>query len=142
MSESKYFSKDELHCLACNFIVDNYLKHNGFELASGFPRPEYPNIVCRKNGQLYGIVVIPSIFPNYEIMTDNFRIKTVELCKKENTIALFAPVGFKSKNEEAVKEKVIKKTDELTVFFPGFIVLNDNEKQNLDIKANEFVKNL
>ena len=134
MEQNKYFSKDELHALACNFVVESYLKKNGFELAQGYPRREYPNIICRKNGQLFGIVVVPSIYPNYEIMTDHFRIKTVELCKKQNAVALFAPVGFKSDNENV---QSIEKNGKVKVFFPGFIVLNDNEKQNLSVKVDE-----
>ena len=133
-------TKDELLYLSCRFLVNNYLKQNNFEIENGFPRKAYPNIVCKKDGVTYGIVVIPSVFPNYEIMTDNFRIKTVDVSKKENAVALFAPVGLKSNDEERASQQVILKTDDFKVYFPGFIVLTDDEKQNLEIKASEFVR--
>ena len=31
MEQNKYFSKDELHALACNFVVESYLKKNGVD---------------------------------------------------------------------------------------------------------------
>lgn len=140
MSENKYFNLDELHALSCNFVVDNYLKQNGFELAEGFPRKQYPNIVCRKNGQLYGIVVIPSIFPNYEILTNEFRIDVVKLCKSQNAIALFAPVGFKAKDEKLASKSLVSKDGDFRIFFPGFVVLNEKETQNLSLKDDEYFR--
>ena len=140
MSENKYFNLDELHALSCNFVVDNYLKQNGFELAEGFPRKQYPNIVCRKNGQIYGIVVIPSIFPNYEILTNEFRIDVVKLCKSQNAIALFAPVGFKAKDEKLASKSLVSKDGDFRIFFPGFVVLNEKETQNLSLKDDEYFR--
>ena len=49
-------------------------------------------------------------------------------------------MGLKSNDEERASQQVILKTDDFKVYFPRFIVLTDDEKQNLEIKASEFVR--
>ena len=96
--------------------------------------------VCKKDDKEYGIVVLPSVYPNHEIMTDNFRLKVVELCKQHGSIALFAPVGLKSDNEENASKQVIAAGDDMKIFFPGFVVLTDEPTQKLDVKNDEYIQ--
>ena len=58
--KEKVLTKEELHYLACKYIVNEYLIKKGYKIGIGFPRKQYPNIVCKKDGVTYGIVVIPS----------------------------------------------------------------------------------
>lgn len=140
LNNKRILTKDDLHYLACNYIVKEYLIKKGYKIGTGFPRPVYPNIVCKKDDKEYGIVVLPSVYPNHEIMTDNFRLKVVELCKQHGSIALFAPVGLKSDNEEHASKQIVVAGDDMKIFFPGFVILTDEPTQKLDVKNDEYIQ--
>lgn len=131
---------EELHIMAIDYVVKNCLLKRGFTIEQGFPRKEFPNVVCKKDDQTYAIVIYPSVYPHYVAINDQYRLQLVELAKKNNAIALYAAVGYRSIDEERAKASVMLKGDVFHTAFPGFIILTDEEKQNMMVKAEELFR--
>ena len=140
LKEEDKLTTKEIFKMAVNFITKNVLLEKGVMIENGFPREDFPNIVCKRDGITYAIVVLPSIYPNYSFPTDEFRLQLVELCKKMNTTPLFAPVGYQSVDEARAKESLMLKGDVFKTQFPGFVYLTDEEKQDPKISVDKLFR--
>ena len=118
----------QLQAMAVKYIAEQVLAQRGFRIEPGFPRMASPNIVCEKDGKVYAIIAFPSVYPQFVGLSDEFRLKFVDLCKKNNSIPLFAPVGYRSVDEERAKASLVLKGDVFRVTFPGFLEMTDVEK--------------
>ena len=131
---------EELHAMAIDYVLKNILLKKGFKLEQGFPRKEFPNIVCKKDDKIYAIVVFPSVYPNFVALKDEFRLNFVKMAYERNCIPLYAPVGYKSIDEERANAQMMLKGDVFLTTCPGFIVLNDEEHQNQNVKQEELFR--
>ena len=129
---------DELTLMAINYLMTNVIIPRGFKIEPGFPRKELPQIGVKKDGVSYGIFVIPSVYPNYVTLQDEFRIKVVEMCEKADIVPLFAPVGYKSIDEDRAKESLTLKGDVFMTTFQGFLKLTKDEKQSYALTMENF----
>ena len=140
VNEEDKMKPEELHVMAIDYVVKNILLKKGFKIEQGFPRKEFPNIVCKKDDKVYAIVVFPSVFPNYVILRDEFRLDFVRMANEKGCIPLYAPVGYKSIDEERAKASMVLKGDVFLTTCPGFIILTDEEKQNLNVKQEDLFR--
>ena len=113
--------------MAVKYIAEQVIVQKGFKIEPGFPRMANPNIVATKDGKTYAIIVFPSVYPQFVGLSDDFRLKFVEMVKKNGGIALYAPVGYRSTDEERAKAGLALKGDVFRVTFPGFIELGEEE---------------
>ena len=114
--------------LAIKYIIDNVLIAKGFMIEQGFPRREFPNVVCRKDGKVYSIIIIPSVYPGFKAISDNMRLQFVWLCEKQNATPCFAPVGFRSEDDQRANAQLLLKGDVFRITFPGFLIFDNREK--------------
>lgn len=140
IEEKDVISPEELHSMAIDYVMKKVILPKGFKIEQGFPRRDFPNIVMKKDGKLYMVVVFPSVFPNYATPNDDFRHKVVEGAKKFDAIPLYAPVGYKSIDEARAKASLTLKGDVFQTTFPGFIIMTDDETQNFQVKPDEFFR--
>ncbi|MGM9969495.1 MAG: hypothetical protein ACI35S_03760 [Anaeroplasma sp.] len=131
---------EDLHSMAINHVMEKCLLPKGFKPNQNYPRRDFPNIVCKKDGITYAIVVFPSVFPNYVTMQDEFRLQFVEQAKKNNMIPLYAAVGYKSIDEARAKAGLTLKGDVFMTSFPGFIKLTDEPNQNFNVKIEDLFR--
>ena len=124
-------SNEQLVIMAVDHIVKTIIIPKGFKLEQGFPRKDFPNIICKKDGVLYTITVIPSVYPNFVALNDDFRLQIVDISNKINATALFAPVGYRSVDEERAKAQLVLRGDVFQTAFPGFVVLTDEPNQDI-----------
>ena len=130
IDEKDRISNSELADMAITYIMKNIIIPKGFKIEQGFPGKEVPNIICKRDGIVYAIMVVPSLFPDYITINDEFRLKLVSACLEHNTVPLYAPIGYKSIDEERAKAKLALKGDVFLTSFPGFVKLTNNEKQD------------
>lgn len=140
IEEKDKIKQEELHAMAIDYVMKKVILPKGFKVEQGFPRRDFPNIVCKKDGKLYMIVIFPSVYPNYVTMNDEFRLKIYENAQKFDAIALYAPVGYKSIDPERAKAQLTLKGDVFQTTFPGFIVLTGDEKQNFNVKPDDLLR--
>lgn len=119
--------------MATDYLMKNLLIPLGFKIEDGFPRPELPNIVMKKDGVSYAIIICPSVLPKYMIVNDEVRLKFVQMCKERNTTPLMAPVLYASIDKARAKEGIALKGDVFRTKCPGFIILNDEPEQDLTL---------
>ncbi|MCR5231502.1 MAG: hypothetical protein K6B64_02545 [Acholeplasmatales bacterium] len=140
IEEKDIIKPEELHSMAIDYVMKKVILPKGFKIEQGFPRRDFPNIVMKRDGVLYMVVVYPSVFPNYVTMTDEFGMKIVEGAKKFDAVPLYAPVGYKSIDQERAKASLTLKGDVFQTTFPGFIKLTDAEKQDFNVKPEELFR--
>lgn len=141
VSENSKLKIEELLLLAVDYVVKEYALKNGFMVEQAMANIQYlPNIIMKKNDQLYVVAVVPFVFPKYGYLNDTIRLEMVKNAKKFNAIPLFAPVGFKSIDEERAKAELALKGDLFNTIFRGFLVLTDEEHQNMIVPASDFIK--
>ena len=128
ISDQDKIGDAQLLDLAIKYVVDNVLISKGFMIEQGFPRRDFPNIVCRKDGKVYSIIIIPSVYPGFKAISDSMRLKFVSLCEKQNASACFAPVGFRSEDDARANASLVLKGDVFRITFPGFLILDNREK--------------
>ena len=131
---------DLLVSMAVDYLMKNIIIPLGFKVEEGFPRKELPNIVMKKDGEVYALIVIPSVFPKYTVINDELRLKFVGICKERIVKPLMAPVGYMSIDEARAKASIALKGDVFKTTFPGFIILNDSEKQDMAIKPENLFR--
>ena len=117
--------------MATDYLMKNIIIPLGFKVEEGFPRKELPNIVMKKNGEEYAIIICPSVLPRYTVVNNEVRIKFVNLCKERNVKPLMAPVLYASIDEERAKAGIALKGDVFKTRCPGFIILTDEAEQDL-----------
>ena len=140
INEDDKLQMDQLVSMAVDYLMKNVIIPKGFKIEDGFPRRELPNIVMKKDGEQYAMIVIPSIFPHYTVINDELRLKFVGICKERNVMPLMAPVGYMSIDEARAKASIALKGDVFKTTFPGFVILNDSEHQDLGIKPDNMFR--
>ena len=139
-SEEDILKLEDLHKMAIDYVCKNIVIKNGYKFYQGFPRLEFPNIVCRKEeegSESFAIVVLPSVFPNVTGINDQFRLQLVEACKKNGCTPLYGTVGYKSIDEARAKAQMMLKGDVFYTSFPGFVKLTDAPEQKLQVPKEE-----
>ena len=126
--------------MAVNYITKTVMIRYGFKIEPGFPRPNYPNIVCKRNGKVYAIIVVPNIFPHFQIINEESRLQVVKQCKEKNIIPLFAPVGYRSLDKERAIEGLMLRGDIFVTIFRGFVILNETPDQLKSIKPTDLLE--
>ncbi|MBQ6782680.1 MAG: hypothetical protein IJP63_01580 [Acholeplasmatales bacterium] len=140
VDEKDKIPQDELMSMAVDYIMTNVIIPKGFKIEPGFPRPQYPNIICKRDGLKYSIVIVPCLYPAFITIDDKSRLEFVKTCKQNDLIPLYAAVGYRSYDEERAKARLLLRGDIFITTFPGFIVLGDKETQNFDIKTTEMFR--
>lgn len=138
LKESDKVQRDELLSMAVDYLMTNVVIKFGFKIEPGFPRAAFPNIMMKKNGIKYAVIVAPSVYPQYVAIDDQSRLNVVEMSKKANVVTLFAPVGYRSVDPDRARASLILKGDLYLTTFPGFIELTDAPHQSLSIKEATF----
>jgi hypothetical protein len=156
LEEKDKITQEQLHAMAVDYITKNIILPKGFKIEPGFPRKDFPNIICKRDGTIYAIVVFPSVYPNFVAINDEFRLKIMDLCKKMEAdvnktrkekeqpetkiVALFAPVGYKSIDDARAEAQLILRGDVFKTSFPGFVVLTDAKHQDPAPVNNELFR--
>jgi len=130
INKEDVLTPEDLQKMAINFIIKDILIPNGYKLEKGFPRIGFPNIICVKDNKVYAIIVFGSMFPNVSVINDKLRIEFVKQSKTPNITPLYANVGFISIDKERASKSIGLKGDLFKPLLPGFVLLNDEEKQN------------
>lgn len=130
----------ELLSMAVNYLMKNEIVRYGFKIEPGFPRPSYPNIVCKRNGKVYAIIVVPNIFPHFQVINEESRLQVVQQCKEKNIIPLFAPVGYRSLDKDRAIAGLMLRGDIFVTIFRGFVILNDTPDQLKAIKPTDLLQ--
>lgn len=129
----------DLLLLAVDYTVKNMCIPNGFKIEQAMAKLGYmPNIVMKKNDQLYFVCVVPFLYPNYGLINDRVRIDVVKNAKANNAICLMAPVGFKSIDKKRAEAGLALKGDVFEYLCRGFFELTDAPTQNLFESNNQF----
>ncbi|MCR5349933.1 MAG: hypothetical protein K6E20_02975 [Acholeplasmatales bacterium] len=131
--------QDELLSMAVNYLMKNEIVRYGFKIEPGFPRPSYPNIVCKRNGKVYAIIVVPNVFPHFQVINEESRLQVVKQCKERNIIPLFAPVGYRALDRQRAAEGIMLRGDIFVTIFRGFIILNETPDQLKSIKPSDLL---
>ena len=140
IEEKDVIKPEELHNMAIDYVMKKIILPKGFKVEQGFPRRDFPNIVMKRDGSIDMVVVFPSVFPNYVTPNDEFRLKIVENAKKFSAEALYAPVGYRSIDEERAKAQLTLKGDVFQTTCPGFIRLTDAPTQDFNVKPEELFR--
>ncbi len=140
IEEKDKINQQELLTMAVNYVVENCVVPKGFKIEQGYPQLNYPNVVMKRDGLLYAIVVIPSVYPNYVVPSNELRMQYVKQSKEQNITPLFAPVGYRSIDEDRAKASLVLKGDVFQTMFPGFIILNDEEQFDYNVKPENLFR--
>ncbi|MBN1650798.1 MAG: hypothetical protein JW857_05695 [Bacteroidales bacterium] len=111
----------ELHLFGLRFMYRE-LSANGFEVLSVEPDLEtFPQIVAKKDEQLYFIVVQTSAYPLVGDLPTNHQIKLInEHAKKHKALTKFASLGIANGEAKTEKEKsILKKGSEFLINYSG-----------------------
>lgn len=139
VQDSDKLTDKELHSMAIDYVA-KYIISRGFKIENGYPRLQFPNIVCKKDGIMYAMIVVPSVFPDYLLPLDQLRINFVKEAKKRNCEPLYATISYKSIDEERANAKLTLKGDVFHTIFPGFHRLTEDKKQEFSIKPEDLFR--
>ncbi len=134
INESDVLNLENLIAMATDHLMKSVVIPGGFKVEDGFPRKEIPNIVMKKDGKSYAVVICPSVYPRYTVVNNELRLKLVEACKARDTIALMAPIGYKSIDDQRAEAGLALKGDVFKTTFPGFLILTDEKEQDMELK--------
>lgn len=131
VKEEMKLNNQDLLLLAVDYVVKNVAIPNGFKIEQAVAKlGMYPNIVMKKDEQLYAVVVVPFLYPNFGFIQDKIRVEIVNDVKKYNAKPLCAPVGLKSTDNERAEAQMALKGDTFMYLCRGFVELTDAEYQN------------
>ena len=133
IKEEDKLTLENLVALATDYIMKNIIIPRGFKVDDGFPRKEIPNIVMRRDGEAYAVVICPSIYPHYTVVSNELRLSIVKVCKERQITPLMAPIGYMSIDDERAKAGIALKGDVFKTTFPGFLILTDEENQDMKL---------
>lgn len=111
----------DIHQFGLQFVYGELLKDN-FEVLSVEPDLEtFPQIVARKDEQLYFIVVQTASYPEVGDLPTNHQIQLIrEHASKHNAIPKFASLGIANSESNSEAEKSnLKKGNEFLVNYSG-----------------------
>lgn len=134
LNKDDIFKSEELNDLATDFVA-RFLIRNGFKLNMNFPRREAPQIFCKKDGKIYAVFTVASVFPKAIWLTNDIREKIFEDSIKNKFIPLFANVLYSSKDKERAKAGLLLKGDLFNVTFQGLRKITE-EEQAINIPPN------
>lgn len=140
INDSDRLDMDNLVALATDYVMKNVVIPRGFKVDDGFPRKEIPNILMKRDGEAYAVVICPSIYPSYTVVSNEMRLKVVEICKERKVTPLMAPVGYMSIDDERAKAGIALKGDVFKTTFPGFLILTDEENQDMALKPEKLFR--
>ncbi len=112
---------EELHQFGLRFMYQELLK-NKFEVLSVEPDLEtFPQIVARKENQLYFIVVQSATYPEVGDLPTNHQIKRIrEHAEKHNALTKFASLGLANADAKNETEKsILNKGNEFLINYSG-----------------------
>lgn len=112
---------EDIHQFGLRFMY-RQLTENGFEVLSVEPDLEtFPQIVARKDDQLYFIIVQTSKYPEVGDLPTNHQIKQIrEHATKHKAITKFASLGLANADAKDESEKSkLRKGGELFVNYSG-----------------------
>lgn len=112
---------DDIHQFGLRFMYRELLQNN-FEVLSVEPDLEtFPQIVARKNKQLYFIVVQTATYPEIGDLPTNHQIKLIqEHAQKHSALAKFASLGLANADAKSEGDKKsLRKGGELYVHYSG-----------------------
>jgi len=114
-------NSEEIHLFGLRFMYRE-LTQSGFEVLSVEPDTEtFPQIIARKEEQLYFIVVQTAIYPEVGDLPTNHQIKQIrEHAEKHKAITKFASLGLANAESNSEAEKsILKKGQEFLVNYSG-----------------------
>jgi hypothetical protein len=112
---------EDIHQFGLRFMY-RQLKENDFEVLSIEPDIEtFPQVVAKKDDQMYFIVVQTAIYPEVGDLPTNHQIKQIrEHATKHKAIAKFASLGLANADAKKESEKSqLRKGGQLFVNYSG-----------------------
>lgn len=98
----------------------------------------FPNVVVQKNDQIYGIAVIPCIYPHYLPKNNDFRFQFVKHCDSQNCLPVICPVAIHSLDEARKKASILLEGDLFNCYPLGMKILNLDPEQDLSFDQLNF----
>lgn len=114
-------NSEDLHLFGLRFMYRE-LMQIGFEVLSVEPDMEtFPQIVARKDEQLYFIVVQTAVYPGVGDLPSNHQIKQIrEHAENHKAITKFASLGLaNAKSSSEAEKSILKKGDEYLINYSG-----------------------
>ena len=121
-------TQDDLLGMAIDYVMNAIIIEKGFKIERTFPRITPPQIVCKKDGVVYAIVVAPAIYPETSWLKDDFRLEFYKKATEQKIIPLFAPVSFESIDKDRAEARVALKGDVFKNHFINLIKVTDAPK--------------
>lgn len=140
IKEEDKLTLENLVALATDYIMKNVVIPRGFKVDDGFPRKDIPNIVMRRDDEVYAVVICPSVYPHYTVVSNELRLSIVKVCKERKITPLMAPIGYMSIDDERAKAAIALKGDVFKTTFPGFLVLTDEENQDMKLTPDNLFR--
>ena len=119
---------EDLMGLAIDFVMNNIIIERGFKIERTFPRITPPQIICKKDGVVYAIVVGVSLYPETSWLIDSFRKDFYKKSVEQGLVPLFAPVAFESIDKDRAEQKIALKGDVFKNHFIAMIKVTDDDK--------------
>ena len=134
-------TNEDLMGLAIDFVMNNIIIERGFKIERTFPRITPPQIICKKDGVIYAIVVGVSMYPETSWLIDSFRKGFYKKSVEQGLVPLFAPVAFESIDKDRAEQKIALKGDVFKNHFIAMIKLDDTDKMTpADINESMYFK--
>lgn len=134
-------TNEDLMGLAIDFVMNNIIIERGFKIERTFPRITPPQIICKKDGVIYAIVVGVSMYPETSWLIDSFRKEFYKKSVEQGLVPLFAPVAFESIDKDRAEQKIALKGDVFKNHFIAMIKLDDTDKMTpADINESMYFK--
>jgi len=114
-------NSDDIHQFGLRFMYRQLLE-NDFEVLSVEPDLEtFPQIVAKKDDQLYFIIVQTAVYPEVGDLPSNYQIRQIqEHATKHKAIAKFASLGLANADaKKESKKSELRKGSELFVNYSG-----------------------
>ncbi len=94
MGRKKIMEPEELHFLGIKVVYKD-LVDNGYEVLNVRKETDInPQIVARRNGKMYFIVVRTATYPDMGVLTPQVASRVSAHARKHNAICYFASVGI------------------------------------------------
>lgn len=132
---------EDLMGLAIDFVMSNIIIERGFKIERTFPRLTPPQIICKKDGVVYAIVVGVSMYPEASWLVDSFRKDFYKKAVDQGLVPLFAPVAFESIDKDRAEAKLALKGDVFKNHFIAMIKVTDADKMTpADVNESMYFK--
>ena len=120
--------QNELLGMAIDFVMEHIVIEKGFKVERSFPRITAPQIICKRDGVVYAIVVGVSMFPETSWLKDEFRLDFYKKSSEQNIVPLFTAVAFESIDKDRAEAKIALKGDVFKNHFSNVIKVTNDEK--------------